>query len=585
MLFLRLGVTAFGGPAAHIAMMENEVVTRRRWVTHERFLDMLGAANLIPGPSSSELAVFIGYDQAGLLGLLVAGVCFVLPAALMTAGIAWAYVRYGALPHVGSVFYGIKPVIIAIVAQALWGLTPKAVRGSRFLGALTVVALGAALAGADSVAVLLGRDLAHGDGVEQLRLGKPVEPLDQLGTEERDQHVAAAHHHRAKLEKGQEERSQRHGSHCRRGACSRRDGDGAELPRQRAAAPSAGGHRGQATPQQHRHAVGPGQGRPQGEHGERPEEPGSAHRLGSQPPQRLQHDGDDHRLDAVEERACLRQGRVFPVDPGQPGSEQGGREHEADAGGEQPGEARQVVADEDGHLAQLGPGMRFAAPTMSRKRSPLSQRRRTTTSLSMSAMCADGPPKAVRPRRRNSLATSPRPGRGRLSASSAGRPLAVGGVGSTAYMPGRLGCSGSGGGAAGPPATACSSAAPSRATRCAPRPGTCASSAASFGARSQRSCRQCPGSTACSSTFRRAASALRQVLSRCSHALRACTTSRGGRGGDTKNAWCSCGGIRSAASPRCSAANNSGAMAAARPRPRPGMACTPASVVGRFSAS
>jgi len=91
---LRLGFTAFGGPAAHIAMLEEEVVRRRRWLTDERFLDMLGAANLIPGPSSSELAVFIGYEQAGLIGLLAAGVCFVLPAAVMSGAMAWAYVTY-----------------------------------------------------------------------------------------------------------------------------------------------------------------------------------------------------------------------------------------------------------------------------------------------------------------------------------------------------------------------------------------------------------------------------------------------------------------------------------------------------------
>jgi chromate transporter len=121
LLFLRLGFTAFGGPAAHTAIMEDEVVRRRRWLTHERFLDMMGAANLIPGPSSSELAIFIGYDQAGWPGLLVAGVCFVLPAALMTAAIAWAYVRFGALPQVGGALYGIKPVVIAVVIQALWG--------------------------------------------------------------------------------------------------------------------------------------------------------------------------------------------------------------------------------------------------------------------------------------------------------------------------------------------------------------------------------------------------------------------------------------------------------------------------------
>ena len=155
-LFLRLGLTAFGGPAAHIAMMEDEVVTRRRWVTHERFLDMLGAANLIPGPSSSELAVFIGYDQAGLGGLLVAGVCFVLPAALMTAGIAWAYVRFGALPRVGSVFSGIKPVIIAIVAQALWALGPKALKRSRLLATIGIAACVAAALNLNPVFVLLG---------------------------------------------------------------------------------------------------------------------------------------------------------------------------------------------------------------------------------------------------------------------------------------------------------------------------------------------------------------------------------------------------------------------------------------------
>ena len=136
LLFLRLGSTALGGPAAHIAMMENEVVVRRRWLTHERFLDMMGAANLIPGPSSSELAVFIGYEQAGLVGLLVAGVCFVLPAALITAAIAWAYVRFGSLPRVGGVLYGVKPIIIAIVVQALSGLAPKAIKRSWRLAAL-----------------------------------------------------------------------------------------------------------------------------------------------------------------------------------------------------------------------------------------------------------------------------------------------------------------------------------------------------------------------------------------------------------------------------------------------------------------
>jgi chromate transporter len=156
LLFLRLGFTAFGGPAAHIAMMENEVVVRRRWLTHERFLDMLGAANLIPGPSSSELAIFIGYEEAGLAGLLIAGVCFVLPAALMTAAIGWAYVRFGSVPRVSGILYGIKPVVIAIVIQALWGLAPKASKKSRWLAALGIAACLPAALNVDALAVLLG---------------------------------------------------------------------------------------------------------------------------------------------------------------------------------------------------------------------------------------------------------------------------------------------------------------------------------------------------------------------------------------------------------------------------------------------
>ena len=156
LLFLRLGCTAFGGPAAHVAMMEREVVRRRRWISPERFLDMMGATNLIPGPSSSELAVFIGHEQAGPLGLLVAGACFVLPAALLTGAIAWAYVRFGALPRVGGVLYGIKPVVIAIVVQALWGLAPKAIRRSRWMAGLGLCAGVAAALRVDALAVLVG---------------------------------------------------------------------------------------------------------------------------------------------------------------------------------------------------------------------------------------------------------------------------------------------------------------------------------------------------------------------------------------------------------------------------------------------
>src|SRR5580700_11703785 len=142
-LFLRLGLTAFGGPAAHIAIMENEIVRRRRWLSSERFLDLLGAANLIPGPSSTELAIFIGYEQAGWLGLILGGVCFILPAALMVSALAWAYVRFGSFPQMAGVLYGIKPVVIAVVAQALWGLAPKAIKKSLWLGAVGAVACAA----------------------------------------------------------------------------------------------------------------------------------------------------------------------------------------------------------------------------------------------------------------------------------------------------------------------------------------------------------------------------------------------------------------------------------------------------------
>ena len=121
-LFLKLGTIAFGGPAAHIAMMEDEVVRRRHWLTREKFLDLLGATNLIPGPNSTEMAIHIGYQRAGWAGLIIAGCCFILPAALIVTVFAWAYVRYGSFPETTRVLYGVKPVIIAVVLQALWSL-------------------------------------------------------------------------------------------------------------------------------------------------------------------------------------------------------------------------------------------------------------------------------------------------------------------------------------------------------------------------------------------------------------------------------------------------------------------------------
>jgi len=153
-LFLRLGFTAFGGPAAHIAMMEDETVRRRRWLTRDQFLDLFGAASLIPGPSSTELAIYLGFRRAGWLGLVAGGACFILPAALMTAAIAWAYLRYGSLPQATAVLYGIKPIVIALVVQALWNLGRAAVR-TPFLATLAVASLVAALLGAPPLLMLV----------------------------------------------------------------------------------------------------------------------------------------------------------------------------------------------------------------------------------------------------------------------------------------------------------------------------------------------------------------------------------------------------------------------------------------------
>jgi chromate transporter len=169
LLFLRLGFTAFGGPAAHVAIMEREIVQQRRWLTSARFLDLFGVANLIPGPSSTELAIFIGYEQAGWLGLLLGGVCFILPAALMVTALAWAYVHFGTIPAVAGVLYGIKPVVIAVVVQALWGLAPKAIKKSLWLGAIGAVACLASALNVDAVVVLVGAGVAS---IAQRQLGK-----------------------------------------------------------------------------------------------------------------------------------------------------------------------------------------------------------------------------------------------------------------------------------------------------------------------------------------------------------------------------------------------------------------------------
>ena len=155
LLFLRLGVTAFGGPAAHIAMMRDEVVRRRRWISEQDFLDLLGATNLIPGPNSTELSIHLGYRRAGWPGLFAAGVCFIGPAVLIVLALAWAYVTYGTRPQAEALLYGIKPVIIAVVAQAMWGLVRTAAKGPLLAGAgIAVFVL--YLLGGNELALLFG---------------------------------------------------------------------------------------------------------------------------------------------------------------------------------------------------------------------------------------------------------------------------------------------------------------------------------------------------------------------------------------------------------------------------------------------
>jgi chromate transporter len=169
-LFLKIGVAAFGGPPAHIAMMEDEVVCRRGWLTREQFLDFLGATNLIPGPNSTEMAIHVGRIQAGWSGLLVAGVSFILPSAIMVTALAWVYVRFGSLPQVAGLLYGVKPVVIAVIVQAVFKLTKSAAKSTAIavVGALAVLATAL---GVDQLAVLAGGGLLTGL-IYWLRLGE-----------------------------------------------------------------------------------------------------------------------------------------------------------------------------------------------------------------------------------------------------------------------------------------------------------------------------------------------------------------------------------------------------------------------------
>jgi chromate transporter len=172
-VFLKLGIIGFGGPAAHIAMMEDEVVRRRGWLTREHFLDLIGATNLIPGPNSTEMAIHVGYIYARWLGLIVSGVCFILPAVLITAILAWVYVNYGAFPQVVPLLYGIKAAVLAIILNALWRLGKKAVKSRKLLIiALGVVALLMLLKLDEVIALLIGGIL----GMLWLRSGDQNKP-------------------------------------------------------------------------------------------------------------------------------------------------------------------------------------------------------------------------------------------------------------------------------------------------------------------------------------------------------------------------------------------------------------------------
>ncbi len=153
--FLRLGFVAFGGAAAHVAMMEERFVRRKAWLTRERFLDLFGAASLLPGPSSTELAIYLGEVRGGFAGMLVAGACFILPAAFMVVGLAWAYLKFGAVPQVAGLLFGIKPVVVSLMAQAIWSLARTALR-SVPLALLATIVVVLAVFGQPLLLLLLG---------------------------------------------------------------------------------------------------------------------------------------------------------------------------------------------------------------------------------------------------------------------------------------------------------------------------------------------------------------------------------------------------------------------------------------------
>jgi chromate transporter len=156
--FLRLGFVAYGGPAAHIAMMEERFVRKRGWISRERFLDLVSAVNLLPGPSSTELAIYLGEIRGGLAGLFVAGACFILPAAMLVVALAWAYGSFGTLPQVTGLLFGIKPVVVALIAQAVWNLARTALKSVPLAG-LAAAVVGLAGLGQNVLVLLIGAGL------------------------------------------------------------------------------------------------------------------------------------------------------------------------------------------------------------------------------------------------------------------------------------------------------------------------------------------------------------------------------------------------------------------------------------------
>lgn len=155
LLFLKMGTVSFGGPAAHIAMMENEMVKKRQWLSEQHFLDLMGATNLIPGPNSTEMAIHIGRKKAGRKGLIVAGVCFILPAVIITLCFAWLYKQYGQIPRLQPFIYGIKPAIIAIILAAIYPLAKRSLKTIE-LGIIGLISLVLSLIGFNVIYVMFG---------------------------------------------------------------------------------------------------------------------------------------------------------------------------------------------------------------------------------------------------------------------------------------------------------------------------------------------------------------------------------------------------------------------------------------------